>query len=133
MKPSVSRFEVVQHSGCHILERVLPKEAESIQEAWAITFDKWRTLKALQEDGKVVDDGGWETCGLCDLFFPGCYQSHVGCPIEVYGHAACVDTPYEDYSEWSTWSGNDNDNSASDEYEFLVEVYRSWKKTKKQS
>ena len=119
-----SRFIVVDHLDNLKLSRITDKKANSIQEAWAITFDKWRTLKALQESGKIVDDGGWQTCGLCDLFFPECYQTHIGCPVELYGYAACIDTPYETYHEWTSRDYDKASDSAEEELQFLTEVYR---------
>ena len=40
-------------------------------QAFDVSIAKWRLLYHLCSQGKLVDDGGKQTCGLCNLYFYG--------------------------------------------------------------
>jgi len=66
-------------------------------QAFEVSIAKWEQLYDLCNQGKLVDDGGIQTCGLCALYFYGHMDECEGCPIKNAGHMGCIGTPYKDY------------------------------------
>jgi len=67
------------------------------KQAWEVTSGKWEILRHTCLDGKLVADGGVQTCGLCALYFYGHSDECQGCPIAKAGYPGCSNTPYQDY------------------------------------
>lgn len=66
-------------------------------QAWEVTFKKWEMLRKTIEKGKLIEDGGKSTCGLCILYYYGHSDECEECPIAKAGYPGCGDTPYMDY------------------------------------
>ena len=67
------------------------------RQAIEVSIVKWEQLVDLCSQGKLVDDGGIQTCGLCALYFYGHMHECEECPIKNVGHMGCTGTPYKDY------------------------------------
>jgi hypothetical protein len=66
-------------------------------QAWDWTILKWKWLLVSCSRGRLVSDGGRQTCGLCALYFFGHEDECEDCPIKLAGHPGCRGTPYRDY------------------------------------
>jgi hypothetical protein len=66
-------------------------------QAFEVSIAKWELLYQLCRQGKLVDDGGIQTCGLCLLYFYGHTDECEDCPITSARHRGCAGTPYKDY------------------------------------
>ena len=66
-------------------------------QAFEVSIAKWELLYHLCSQGKLVADGGIQTCGLCLLYFYGHTDECDDCPITRAGHRGCAATPYMDY------------------------------------
>ena len=65
--------------------------------AFEVSLAKWELLHTLCTQGKLVEDGGIQTCGLCILYFYGHTDECDDCPMTGAGHRGCTGTPYKDY------------------------------------
>ena len=78
----------------------LKKQSNQIlseKQAWEISIEKWNLLYHLCKQGKLIDDGGTQTCGLCTLYFYSYEDECERCPIKKAGYPACEGTPYKEY------------------------------------
>jgi len=66
-------------------------------QAFDVSIAKWELLYHLCSHGKLVADGGIQTCGLCVLYFYGYTDECEDCPITSAGRRSCAGTPYTDY------------------------------------
>jgi len=66
-------------------------------QAFEVSIAKWELLYQLCRQGKLVDDGGIQTCGLCLIYFYGHTDECEDCPITGAGQRGCAGTPYKDY------------------------------------
>jgi len=80
------------HELCYKGEKILTES-----QAWEVTFRKWQMLRKTIEEGKLIEDGGKSTCGLCILYYYGHSDECEECPITKAGHPGCGDTPYIEY------------------------------------
>lgn len=95
-------------------------DPESLEEAWAITFAKWEMLRSAAEEGKLLEDGGITTCGLCVLY--DCHE----CPIHESGEGCTrPGTAYAAYEE-AVGGGHPEEalSAAEAEIEFLERIRR---------
>jgi hypothetical protein len=97
--------------------------ADSELQAWNLSIKKWVLLHQFCRKGKMVEDGGRNTCGLCSLYFYGHEGECEECPIGEAGHTGCADTPCKEY-ESALEAGNLEGayNAAAREITFLKEL-----------
>lgn len=90
---------------------------------WEVSMHKWEFLLDLCRQGKLVADGGRQTCGLCSLYFWGHVEECEDCPIALAGFSACKGTPEKDYQAAVERSNHQlAEKSAAEEIRFLRKV-----------
>jgi hypothetical protein len=67
--------------------------------AWLVAILKWKTLWQACREGRLIADGGVQTCGLCSLYYYGHDEECEECPIAIAGYPGCQDTPYQAYRQ----------------------------------
>ena len=70
----------------------------TVEEALGLSIEKWTLIvKKLRENPDLfINDGGPDTCGLCQMFFD--YYCD-GCPVQkATGYSGCRATPYD--NDW---------------------------------
>ena len=91
-------FEIVETDGHSRLElKSQSNEVLSDKQAWKLSIKKWEFLLRMCEQGKLIEDGGVKTCGLCAKYFYGHADECEECPIKEAGFPGCSDTPYKEY------------------------------------
>ena len=88
-------IKIIDYPGTRLHYRNTTVQCES--QAFEVSIAKWELLHTLCNQGKLVDDGGIQTCGLCILYFYGHIDECEDCPITSAGHRGCTGTPYKDY------------------------------------
>ena len=67
------------------------------QQAWDISILKWKLILHVCSQGRLIHDGGIDTCGFCGLYYYGHSDECEDCPIKIAGYMGCNGTPYRDY------------------------------------
>lgn len=74
-------------------------EKLTAKEALKVSIKKWEFIVKFLENQiplKYVDDGGINSCGLCQRYYD---KNCLGCPVaESTGHPYCENTPYTKFS-----------------------------------
>lgn len=104
-------------------------EPETEEEALALSIEKW---EFICEQGDDVNEGGYNTCGLCMR-----HEYCSGCPIATFtGEHSCLETPYDDYG-YATGTGRAGHAgrvaAAKREVEFLKQVQAWWLKRQQEA
>lgn len=72
---------------------------ETVEEAFDLSITKWETLVEITAGGRLILDGGTQTCGLCMLSSERDSDLCYNCPIAKWtGYDVCHGTPYWDYA-----------------------------------
>lgn len=74
---------------------------EDEEEAINLSVNKWQfVVESLESSTSLVNDGGWTTCALCQIYDRGNHERCYGCPVvERTGLPGCENTPYREYRE----------------------------------
>ena len=93
-------FEITETENLPRLELIKPpKMILSERQAWKLSIEKWSLISQICEQGKLIDDGGIQTCALCSLYFYDHTDECEDCPINAVGYPGCGQTPYKQYIE----------------------------------
>ena len=91
-------FDIIETDGSPRLKlQYHPTTSLTESQAFEVSIAKWELLYHLCRYGKLVADGGIQTCGLCILYFYGYTDECEDCPITSAGHRGCALTPYKNY------------------------------------
>lgn len=69
----------------------------SEMQAWELSIIKWEYLLGLCDQGRLIADGGVQSCCLCTKYYYGRSDECEDCPIKKAGFPGCSNTPYKKY------------------------------------
>jgi len=120
-------FEITETEYLPRLELIKPpKIILSERQAWELSIEKWTLISQICAQGKLIDDGGVQTCALCSLYFFGHTDECEECPIKDAGFPGCSNTLYKEYLSALKIGALDlAKQAAADEIIFLRSLYGS--------